>query len=147
MPIWCPNFFSSILTEYTDHKVVLIIKDDALPQSLVFIVGISVMLQIPKSWKRPRDVLMRCPVTFLAIALSRSRSPYLQKKHWIIHNAGSYLSPESKKVIRHSLKSLEDIHMRGPKTYFDTVLWRLMSPNLKKTQNYIQYMLLFVTGM
>ena len=36
------------------------------------------------------------------------------------------------KRIRHSLKSLEDVHMRRPKTYFDTVLWRLMSPNLKK---------------
>ena len=41
-------FFSSILTEYTDHKVVLIIKDDALPQSLVFSVDLSVTLHIAK---------------------------------------------------------------------------------------------------
>ena len=114
-------FFFILLTEYMDYKVVLIINDDAIPQTLIFIVDLLVMLQISKFWQSPKDVLMRCPVTFLAIALSRSRSPYLQKTLNYTQCRQLFVTRMQKRI-RHSFKSLEDVHMRRPKTHFDTVL-------------------------
>ena len=85
-------FFFILLTEYMDYKVVLIINDDAIPQTLIFIVGLSVMLQISKFWQSPKDVLMRYPVTFLqhSKAAIKLIAPNLK----IIHAVGFYfLSP------------------------------------------------------
>ena len=48
-------------------------------------------------------------------------------------------------VIAHSLKSLKDVPMRRPATHFVRVLSRLMSKNILKALNYIQYKLLIVT--
>ena len=48
-------------------------------------------------------------------------------------------------VIAHSLKILEDVPMRRPATHFVRVLSRLVSKNILKALNYIQYKLLFVT--
>ena len=49
------------------------------------------------------------------------------------------------KVIAHSLKSLKDVPMRRPATHFVRVLNKLMSKNILKALNYIQYKLLIVT--
>ena len=46
------------------------------------------------------------------------------------------------KVIAHSFKILEDVSMRRPATHFVN---KLMSKNILKALNYIQYKLLFVT--
>ena len=51
------------------------------------------------------------------------------------------------KVTDESSKSSEDVPMRRPATYFVTVFKRLTSPNLPKTLNFSQYMMLFVTGV
>ena len=51
------------------------------------------------------------------------------------------------KVIDESLKSSEDVPMRRPATYFVTFFKRLTSPNLPKTMNFSQYIMLFVTGV
>ena len=51
------------------------------------------------------------------------------------------------KVIDESLKSSEDVPMRRPATYFVTVFKRLTSPNLPKTLNLSQHIMLFVTGV
>ena len=48
-------------------------------------------------------------------------------------------------VIAHSLKSLKDVPMRRPATHFVRVLNKLMSKNILKALNYIQYKLLIVT--
>ena len=74
------KFFFILLTEYIDYKVALIINDDAIPQTLIFIVDLSVMLQISKFWQSPKDVLMRCPVTFLQHSkAAKNKSPNLPK--------------------------------------------------------------------
>ena len=72
------KFFFILLTEYIDYKVALIINDDAIPQTLIFIVGLSVMLQISKFWQSPKDVLMRCPVTFLQHSQAAKNNRQLQ---------------------------------------------------------------------
>ena len=49
------------------------------------------------------------------------------------------------KVIHEPWKSPKDVLMRRPETYFAIVLKWLVSTNLPKTFNYIQYKVLFVT--
>ena len=77
-------FFFILLTEYMDYKVALIINDDAIPQTLIFIVGLSVTLQISKFLQSPKDIFMRCPVTFL----QHSKAA---KNNWQLQISKSYM--------------------------------------------------------
>ena len=93
---------------------------------------------------------MRRPATYFVTVFKRLTSPSLPKtlnfsQHIMLFVTGVQYHPI--KVIDESLKSSEDVPMRRPATYFVTVFKILMSPNLPKTLNISQYIMLFVTGV
>ena len=103
---------------------------------------------IAKSWKSPKDVLMRRPATYFATVLNRIMSTnlpntlnYLQYRLLCVTQA----TYRAIKVIYEPWKSPKDVLMRRPATYFATYFNWLASSNLPKTLNYIQYRLLCVT--
>ena len=105
---------------------------------------------IDRSSKSPEYVPMRRPATYFVTVFKRLTSPKLPKtlnfsQYIMLFVIGVQYHPI--KVIDESLKSPEDVPMGRPATYFVTVFKRLTSPNLPKTLNFSQYMMLFVTGM
>ena len=105
---------------------------------------------IDESLKSSEDVPMRRPATYFVTVFKRLTSPNLPKtlnfsQHIMLFVTGVKYHPI--KVIDESLISTEDVPMGRPATYFVTVFKRLTSPNLPKTLNFSQYMMLFVTGV
>ena len=102
----------------------------------------------PSPEKSPRDILMRRPAQYFATVLNRLTSTNLPKTlNYIQYRllCVTKATYRAIKVIHESWKISKDVLMRRPATYFVTVLNRVMSTNLPKTLNYIQYMLLCVT--
>ena len=102
---------------------------------------------IDESLKSSEDVPMRRPATYFVTVFKRLTSPNLPKtlnfsQYMMLFVTGVQYHPI--KVIDESLKSHEDVPMGRPATSFVTVFKRLTSPNLQKTLNFSQYMILFV---
>ena len=110
--------------------------------------AISCNIAIAHSLKSSEDAPMRRPTTYFVTVLIRLTSLSLPKTmnhrqcRLIFVTGGQY---HAIKVIGHSLKILEDVPMRRPATHFVRVLNKLMSKNILKALNYIQYKLLIVT--
>ena len=105
---------------------------------------------IDESLKSPEDVPMRRPATYFVTVFKRltySKLPKTLNFSQYIMSFVTGVQYHPIKVIDESLKSSEDVPIKRPATYFVTVLKRLTQPNLPKTLNFSQYIMLFVTGV
>ena len=103
---------------------------------------------IDESLKSSEDVPMRRPSTYFVTVFKILTQPNLPKTLNFSHYIMSFVTGVQYhpiKVIDESLKSSEDVPMRRPATYFVTVFKRFTQPNLPKTLNFSQYIMVFVT--
>ena len=101
-----------------------------------------------KPWKKSQGHPYETSCTIFCNSLNRLTSTNLPKTLIYIQYrllCVTQATYRAIKVIHESWKISKDVLMRRPATYFVTVLNRLMSTNLPKTLNYIQYRLLCVT--
>ena len=117
-----------------------------------FVIGVQYhpIKVIDESLKSSEDVPMRRPATHFVTVFKRLTYPNLPKtlnisQYIMLFVTGVQYHPI--KVIDESLKSPEDVPMRRPVIYFSTVFKRLTFPNLPKTLNFSQYIMLFLIGV
>ena len=98
---------------------------------------------IAKSWKIPKDVLMRRPQTYFAKVVNKLKPTYLPKTlNYIQYRllCVTQATYREIKTIAKSWKSPKDVLMRRPPTYFAKVSNRLKPTYIQRTLKYIQFL-------